>query len=383
MSDVIVKPVSTRHERKLFLRFPGKIYRDDPHWVAPLEIDVKEFLNPRKHPFLLHGEAVQFLAMRGKTPLGRILVSDDPRYNRQCGKNVGCFGMFESVDDTEVAHGLLEAAADWLRGRGRDAIMGPIDYSMSYACGLLIDGFDTPPRVMMNHNRPYYAELLESWGLSKVKDLYCWWFTDSNEMLDKWRPRIDRIARRSRVTIRPFRRNDFDEEVRRCREVYNAALQEHWGFVELTEAEFHYAAKRFMSITPPDLALIAEVDGRVVGFSVTVPDLNEIIRPLGGRLTNYGLPINLVRLLYRRSRVKVLRMMVLDLLKEYRRRGIAELLILKTLDFAEKTLKFTGAELSWTLEDNDAVNRTIEAVGGRRYKTYRIYDKPLSPASPT
>ncbi|MEE8450254.1 MAG: hypothetical protein V3R99_00015, partial [Thermoguttaceae bacterium] len=257
-----------------------------------------------------------------------------------------------------------------------------IDYSMNYACGLLIDGFLAPPRVMMNHNRSYYVELLESWGLSKAKDLYCWWFTGSNEMLHKWRPRIERIVRRSRVTIRPFRKNDFDEEVRRCREVYNEALLENWGFVQLTEAEFRYAAKRFMSITPPDMALIAEVDDRVIGFSVTVPDLNEIIRPLGGRLTNCGLPINLARLLYRRPRVKVFRMMVLDLLKQYRRRGIAELLILKTLDFGEKTLKFTGAELGWTLEDNDAVNHTIEAVGGRHYKTYRIYDKPLSPPSP-
>jgi len=379
---LVIRQVQGRGDLNRFVRMPKQIYTDDPHWVAPLEVDVKEFLNPRKHPFLLHGEAVQFLAMRGKTPLGRILVSDDPHYNRQYGQSVGCFGMFESVDDTEVAHGLLEAASDWLRGRGRDTIVGPIDYSMNYACGLLVDGFDTPPRVMMNHNRRYYAELLESWGLSKAKDLYCWWFTDSNEMLNKWRHRVERIARRSRVTIRPFRRNDFDEEVRRCREVYNEALREHWGFVELTKAEFQYAAKRFMSITPPDLALIAEVDDRMVGFAVSVLDLNEIVRPLGGRLTNCGLPINLARFLYRKPRVKVARVMVLDLLKEYRRRGIAELLILKTLDFGVNAMKFTGAELGWTLEDNDAVNHTIEAVGGRRYKTYRIYDKRLSPASP-
>ncbi|HYW79358.1 MAG TPA: GNAT family N-acetyltransferase, partial [Thermoguttaceae bacterium] len=377
-----IRRVQGRADLNRFVRMPYPIYTADPHWVAPLEIDVKEFLNPKKHPFLQHGEAAQFLAMRGKTPVGRILVSDDPRYNRQYGKNAGCFGMFESVDDTEVAHGLLETAADWLRGRGRDTIMGPIDYSTNYPCGLLVDGFDTPPRVMMNHNRPYYAELLESWGLSKAKDLYCWWFTGKGELLQKWQSRVERITRRTRVTIRPFRPHDFDEEVRRCREIYNEALRENWGFVDLTEAEFQGAAKRFMSITPPDLALIAEVDGRMVGFSVTVPDLNEMIRPLRGRLTNRGLPVNLARFLYRKPRVKVGRMMVLEVLKQYRRRGIAEALILKTFEYGKNSLGFTGAELGWTLEDNDAVNRTIEAVGGRHYKTYRIYDKPLSPAAP-
>ena len=155
--------------------------------------EVKEFLDRRRHPFYLHGEAAQFLALRGGVPLGRILVSDDSRYNQQQSANVGCFGMFECADDPEMAHALLDAAAGWLRARGRTAIMGPIDYSINYPCGLLVDGFDAPPRIMTNHNRPYYAGLLESWGLRKAKDLYCWWFVDVHNMVQRWRKRAERL----------------------------------------------------------------------------------------------------------------------------------------------------------------------------------------------
>lgn len=377
VSPLEIREVGTAADRKEFIALPWRIYAEDPQWVPPLALEVKEFLDRRKHPFYLHGEATQFLATRGGVAVGRILVSDDPRFNQQHGTNCGCFGMFESVDDPATAQGLLDAAAAWLRGRGRTAIRGPIDYSMNYPCGLLIDGFDTPPRVMMNHNRPYYAGLLESWGLKKGKDLFCWWFNDPLDMLARWRVRAERIARRTGVTIRPFRKDDFDNEIRRCLEVYNEGLEELWGFVKLTDEEFRYLARRLTQITPSELALMAEVDGRLVGFSVTSPDINEAIRPLDGRLTNYGLPINLAKLIYRQRHIKTARMLILDLLKEYRRRGIAELLILKTLEYGKNVMHYTGAELGWTLEDNEAVNRTIETVGGRRHKTYRIYEKPL------
>lgn len=372
-----IRQVVSRGDLDRFAKVPWRIYADDPHWVPPLLIEVKRFLNPRKHPFYLHGDATQFLATRGGTPLGRILVSDDPRYNQQHGTNVGCFGMFECVDDHEVAHALLDAAADWLRSRGRTSIMGPIDYSTNYPCGLLIEGFHTPPRVMMNHNRPYYADLLESWGLAKVKDLYAWWFADPNNMVAKWRRRAERLARRGQLTVRPFRRHDFYAEVERCRVVYNESMRDNWGFVELTDAEFRYFAKQMARLATPNLILLAEVDNRPVGFSVTLPDLNEAICPLDGRLTNFGLPLNFVRLARRTRYIKTARMLCLDLLKEYRRRGIAELLILQTLDYGKNTIGYTGAELGWTLEDNDLINRTMDAVGARRYKTYRVYQKDV------
>jgi GNAT superfamily N-acetyltransferase len=271
----------------------------------------------------------------------------------------------------------LDAAADWLRARGRTAIRGPIDYSLNYPCGLLVDGFDTPPRIMMNHNRPYYAGLLESWGLRKAEDLYAWWFDDPMDLVAKWRPVAERLKRRGNITIRSFRRNDFEAEVARCQAVYNAAMGDLWGFAKLTPAEFHYSAKRLEQLAIADQVLLAEVKGQVVGFSITLPDINEAIRPLNGRLTQFGLPLGLLKLLRRKRHIKTARMVVLDVLKGYRRRGIAELLILHTLDYGKNVLGYTAAELGWTQEDNEAVNRTIESVGARRYKTYRIYQKDV------
>ena len=255
--------------------------------------------------------------------------------------------------------------------------MGPIDYSTNYICGLLVEGFHTPPRILDNHNPPYYAGLLESWGLAKVKDLYCWWFLDPKDMGAMWRERAERILKRGKIVIREFNVRDFDAEVQRCNTVYNGAMERNWGFVSLTEAEFRFMAKRLKELAEPKMVLLAEVDGYPVGFSITLPDMNEAILPLNGRLFPYGLPINLVRFLWRKGRVKSARMIVLDVLEKYRRRGIAEMLILKTLDFGKNVAKYTGAELGWTLEDNYLVNQTIEAVGAKKYKVYRIYEKQI------
>ncbi len=377
-SPLEVREVRGRGDLDRFLKVPWRIYAEDPHWAPPLLMEVKDFLNRRKHPFYRHGDAAQFIAIRGADTLGRVLVSDDPLYNREHGENVGCFGMFECVDDPTTAHALLDAAACWLRARGRTAIRGPIDYSINYPSGLLIEGFDTPPRIMMNHNRRYYAGLLESWGLRKAQDLYAWWFVDAIDLVSKWKARAERLARRGGVTIRPFRTDDFTADVIRCQTVYNAAMGDLWGFVKLTEAEFQYFAQRLAQLALAEQVLLAEVEGRTVGFSITLPDINEAIRPLNGRLTRFGLPLGLLKFMRRKRHIKTARMVVLDVLKEYRRRGIAELLILRTLDYGKNTIGYTGAELSCTQESNDSVNRTIEAVGARRYKTYRIYEKELS-----
>ena len=372
-----VREVQGRGDLDRFVKLPWRIYAQDPSWVPPLLVEVRDFLNARKHPFYLHGAATQYIALRGGETVGRILVSDDPRYNEERGENLGCFGLFECDNDQAAAHALLDAAAGWLAARGRNAIRGPIDYSLNYPAGLLVEGFDTPPRIMMNHNRPYYAGLLESWGLRKAKDLYAWWFVDPNHLTAKWRERVERLVRRGRIKVRPFRLNDFPAEVDRCKEIYNAAMGELWGFVKLTDAEFLYMAKQLKKMAIADQVLLAEIDGRPVGVSITLPDMNEATGPLNGRLTRFGLPIGLLKLLRAKGRIKTARVVVLDVLKAYRRRGVAEMLILNTLDYGKNVLGYTGAELGWTLEDNDKVNRTIEAVGGRRYKTYRLYEKGL------
>jgi GNAT superfamily N-acetyltransferase len=255
-------------------------------------------------------------------------------------------------------------------------MLGPMDYSTNYSCGLLVDGFGTPPRVMMNHNPPYYEELLTSWGLTKAKDLCAWWFAD-NPRIEQWRPRVERLARRSGVKIRSMRRDNVYHEIETCKHLYNVAWQENWGFVPMSDAEFDDMARLLKNLAVPELLLVAEVGGQAVGFSITLPDFNEAIGPLNGRLTRFGLPIGLLRLRSNLKRIKTARLIALGVLPEFRRQGIAEALILRTFDYGHHQLGYAGAELSWTLEDNQLINHTIGAVGGRRYKTYRMFEKSI------
>jgi hypothetical protein len=375
--EIEVREVATRRDLETFVRFPWQINQQDPNWAPPLFLDIKSFLNRRKHPFYGHGAAAQFVAYRGGQPVGRILVSDDPNYNQQHGTNLGCFGMFEAIDNDQVAQKLVNTAGDWLRRRGRTEILGPIDYSTNYPCGLLVEGFDTPQRVMMNHNPPYYARLLEACGLAKAKDLYAWWFDDSNDMLQKWAKRAERFAARGGVTVRPISHKNFDAEVANLQESYNRGWEKNWGFVKMTDAEFQHMALELKKYAQPELVLVAEVDGEPAGLCITLPDFNEATRPLNGRLTTFGVPIGLARLLYNVRRIKTARMAVLGVVEKFRRRGVVELFILQSLA-AGIALGYTGAELSWTLEDNDLINRTIEKVGGRRYKTYRLYQAAIA-----
>lgn len=366
----------SRADREQFVRFPWRIYAADPHWSPPLLLERREFINPAKQPFYRHGAATALLAWRGGRVVGRILASDDPHFNAHNGTNAGCFGMFESEDDPDIAHALLDAAAAWMANRGLCQMLGPIDYSTNYACGLLIDGFDTPPRVMMNHNPPYYQSLLETWGLSKEKDLFAWWF-DHFEQINAWRPRVERLTARHGVTVRPVRRNRLQADLHDLLAIYNEAWKDNWGHVPMTDAEFKCMADQLNHIAIPELLLVAEVEGRAVGCSMTLPDFNEATGPLDGRLFRYGLPIGVWNLWRGLKRIKTARLLALGVIKDFRRRGIAELLILRTFDCGHDIHSYRAAELGWTLEDNTLINQTITAVGGYRYKTYRIYSRTL------
>ncbi len=375
--SVTVEQVRTRRQRQEFVDFPWQIYEGDANWCPPLKIEAHASIDPQKHPFYRHGAAVQYLARRGGRVVGRISVSDDPNYNAEHNANLGCFGMFETVEDPQVARSLLNAAARWLRARGRTSLIGPIDYSTNYPSGLLVEGFDTPQRVMMNHNPRYYAELLEGWGLEKAKDMYAWWFDADNPSLDDWVGRAERIAKRGGVTIRPVRLEDFKAEVARCMQVYNQTWEKTWGFVQMTPQEFCHMAHQLKQTAVPELLLLAEVAGQPVGFCVTLPDLNEAIRPINGRLTSWGLPIGLVKLLRGMKRVQTARMAVLGVLPAFRKRGIAELMILRAFQHGKHKLGYKGAELGWTLEDNEMINRTVASVGANRYKRFRIYQRSI------
>src|SRR5438552_5725755 len=238
--QIEITRVESNAERDAFIKFPWRIYANDPAWVPPLLIERKEFLS-RKHPFFEHGAAALFLARAGGEIVGRIMASDDPNYNSLHGTNVGCFGLFESIDDQQVADALFEAAADWLRARGRDEIMGPIDYSTNYVCGLLIDGFKFPPTLLTSHNPPYYRALIERSGFEKTMDFYAWWFANPTDAAARLRRLAGALQKRGGdVTFRQADLRNITAEGRRIREIYNQAWSNNWGFVPFTEKEFDF-----------------------------------------------------------------------------------------------------------------------------------------------
>jgi len=372
---VQISKASSRRERDDFIKFPWRIYRNDPVWVPPLIIERRAFLNRKKHPFYLHGDAELFLARRNGEIVGRIMASDDPRYNSLHRTNVGCFGLFESIDDVDVAIALFRAAEEWLLAKGRNEIMGPIDYSTNYVCGLLIDGFQHPPTVLTAHNPPYYARLIEACGFEKSKDWYAWWFDPDNAPVSRLRRLVDARARKTSVKIRPIDLRRVADESQRLAAVFNEAWKNNWGFVPFTDGEAKHMATEMRPIIDPRMTLIAEIDNAPVAFVICVPDINVALQHLNGRLTRFGLPIGLIRLLYYRRKILKARFVALGVLEKYRRAGIAEMLVLQVME--EGASRGFKGELSMTLEDNVMINRFIEAVGATKYKTYRIYSKSL------
>ncbi len=378
MEQIKVTEVTSRSERDAFIKFPWRIYEGDRAWVPPLIIERKAFLDRRKHPFYQHGAAALFLARRGGEIVGRIMASDDPNYNALHGSNIGCFGLFESTNDPEVAAALFHAAGGWLREGGRTEVMGPIDYSTNYTCGLLVDGFEHAPTLLTSHNPPYYAELLESCGFAKEVDFFAWWLKHPEDAIARLRGLAARFTKRRKATIRCADLSKIDQESERLREVYNAGWRNNWGFVPFTPNEFKFMAKELKPIVKSDFTLIAEVDGQPAGFILCVPDIHVAIKHLkDGRLTFVGLPIGLAKLLYHKARIKTVRLVALGIVPQYRRHGIAEMLVLRAIESVILRRGYVSGECSLVLENNHLMNRFLAAIGADKYKTYRIYRRSL------
>ena len=377
MSKIEISEVSSRRERNAFIKFPWRIYVNDPAWVPPLIIERKAFLDRKRHPFYRHGDAALFLARKNGEIVGRIMASDDPNYNSVHQSNVGCFGLFECITNRDVAAALLEAAADWLCKKGRTEIMGPIDYSTNYVCGLLIDGFQFPPTILTAHNPPYYKELIESCGFTKAKDWYAWWFADPATAVAQLRRLAARFNTHCPASVRSANLGNLRDESRRLRQIYNQAWEKNWGFVPFTEAEIEFMTSELKPLLVPEFAWIAEIANEPVGFTLCLPDINVVLRGLNGRLTRFGLPIGLIKLLLYKRRIQKGRLIALGVVEKYRRAGIAEMLVLRVIEETMVKRGITG-ELSMTLEDNFMINRFLEAIGAHRYKTYRIFTRTLT-----
>lgn len=355
--------------RGQFLDLPYRLYRHDPHWVPPLRIAQKEILNSGKHPFYANAEITCFLAARRGNPVGRIAAILNRRYNEFHNERAGFFGFFECEDDPEAAASLLSAARSWLRARGAEVIRGPVNPSTNYEVGVLVDGYASSPLIMMTYNPPYYAALLEGCGLKKAKDLQAYYCKTDEAISDRMERVAERAARLKGMTIRPVNMKIFWEEVERIWSVYNSAWERNWGFVPMTRDEFFAMAKEMKTILVPELCLIGEVGGQIAGFALALPDINQALKHAGGRLFPFGL----LKILYYQRFINQVRVLALGVLEEYRSTGVAAGFY-AALIRSSRRLGYRGGELSWVLEDNVLMKRSLEVLGATRYKTYRIYE---------
>lgn len=362
--------VDSKQALKEFIELPYSLYRGNPFWVPPLRIAVKELLDRAKHPFYANAEAEFFLARRDGRVVGRIAAIVDHNHNKFHEENAGFFGFFESTDDPEVAAALLGAAREWVFAHGAGLLRGPVNPSTNYECGLLVDGFESHPMVMMTYNPPYYPALMEKVGLRKAKDLNAYVNTAAAVELEKIGRVADRKLAKSGVTVRRINMKDFDNEVVRIWDVYNSAWKRNWGFVPMTREEFFLMGKEMKQIIKPELVLMGEAGGKPIGFALALPDVNFALKAAGGSL----FPTGLLKILYYQRLIKSLRVLALGVVEEYRSSGLAAAFYVRLTRVARK-LGYSGdCEMSWILEDNVLMIRSLEVMGARHYKTYRIYE---------
>lgn len=377
-----ISEVHSPAQKRQFLEFPYRLYRSDPNWVAPLRIDQKEILDTGRHPFYAHADMLCFLASSGRKLCGRIAAIVDRDANTARNEQAGTFGFFESIDSVTVAGALFASARQWLERRGMRLLRGPMNPSINYETGLLVDGFEYTPRVMMTYNPPYYERLFESVGLVPVRDLYAYRVSrrsteGERERWAKLERALRMVSRKRDVKIRPVRMDKFDADVQGVWRIYNQAWLSNWGAAPSGPDELRYLARQLKPIMIPDLAVGAEVGGELVGFAIAVPDINQALKHAHGSLFPFGL----LKILYYRRRIKSLRVVALGVLDEYRDWGIAARLYAAIYRRALE-LRYTEAECSWVVEDNRAMRRSLEFLGGERYKTYRIYEAGLNPGAP-
>ncbi|MFC1725258.1 N-acetyltransferase [candidate division KSB1 bacterium] len=370
--QINIIPVTNNSELKKFILLPWELYKNDKNWVPPLISEIKKYLDFNINPFFEHAEAEYFLAYQDNKVVGRIAAILNRKYNEFHNDKVGFFGFFECINNKTVSGKLFNTAASWLRKKGMEIMRGPMNFSTNDECGLLVEGYDTPPYLMMTHNPVYYSELISDFGFEKEMDLYAYMIDDPNppERLERG---SEIIKKRRKITIRTLDMNKFDEEIAVIKEIYNAAWEKNWGFVPFTEKEFDHLAKNLKQILEPKLVLIAYVEDKPAGFSLALPNLNQALIKLNGRLFPFGF----LKLLYLNRKVDELRVITLGVKKEFRKLGIDTVFIHETFKTGYG-IGYRKAELSWILETNTMLHNITNHLNVKRYKTYRIYDYKLN-----
>lgn len=376
MSDAVrCEPVQTRRDQKAFLNLEREIYRDEPNWVPPLWQVRRELVGFKPHPFYDDADCHAVLARRGDQVVGRILAIVNHAHNRRHHEQRGFFGFFECQNDIEASNELFVAGMRWLKSQGMTDVRGPVHPSLNYECGLLIDGFDTPPTFLIPYHRDYYARLIESAGFEKVQDLFSY---DAHiDILDDLDPKlafvIEEATKRFKVKCRPIDRRRFNQDVRSFLEIYNLSLQQTWGYVPMSEAEIDEQSKSLRHLIVPELTSIAEINGEPVGAGFGLLDFNQVINKIDGRL----FPLGWLKLLMAKGKIDRLRVISTNVLPEYQKWGLGLVTLAQILPAAIEHGIQVG-EFSWVLESNSLSRGTIERGGATRTKVHRIYDRSLA-----
>ena len=368
--------VKTKKDLLKFIKFPFKLYKKDTNWVAPLISEQKKFFDPKCNPYFEHSEATFFLAYQDNKIVGRISAQTNEMHNKTHADKVGFFGFFESIDDQEAADALFEAAGKWLADKQKDIMRGPANFSVNDECGLLVDAFDSSPVLLMTYNPEYYINLYENYGLTKAMDLLAY-YVPVKQPPERLARLARKIENRGNFTIRSLpskNKKKLRTDIETIYRIYEEAWEKNWGYVPMTEKEFDQLVDKLLPIVRPEFIYIAEVDGKAVGLSVTLPDYNFVLKKMKGRM----LPFGWLKFLLNVNKIPTLRVTIMGVLDEYKGRGIDVVFYCKSFETAANhKVPYKHAEFSWILEANTMMNRIAKTLTAEVYKTYRMYDKPI------
>jgi len=378
---VEVKHIAPGESVAEFIKVPHVVYQGDPHWIAPISMLFEEQLDPKKNPFFEHAEAVYFVAKKDGKLVGRCTAQIDHEHQKRYSDAVGFFGFFDTIEDSEVAKALLDAATAWLKERGMKTVRGPVSLSINEELGCLVNGFDSPPYMMMPHHRPYQGGLIEAHGFKKAKDVFAWHYS-VGEVPARAQRAYDQMMAEPSLKLREVDLKHAERDMRIVMDIFNDTWSNNWGFVPMTESELRKTVQDFKLILEPKIALIAEIDGEPAAIAIGLPNLNEAARDLGGSLFPFGWAKFLWRL--KVAHPKTGRLILLGVRKKFREQKKwmpLSVALYVAMNNRSRDLGMTHGELGWTLEDNAPVNVAIKAMGAKPYKTYRVYEKPIEAPS--
>jgi hypothetical protein len=370
MQEVTVKPVSTKSELNQFIKFPWKIYKDDKFWVPPLLMEQKTLLSKQKNPFFKAATAEYFLAYRNGEIVGRIAAIKNDIHLKFHNDSAGQFGFFECINDQQVANALFDTAKSWIKEQGLKNMRGPANPSSNDIYGMLVDGFDDSPRLLMPYNPEYYIKLCENYGMKKAKDLFAWKLQNEKLMAsEKLKRGQELVRKRYNMKISQLDMRNFQKDLEKFKFVYNKAWAPNWGFVPMTEEQIDAMAKDMKPLAEPSLVLFGEIDDKLVGAALVMLDYNVIFKQMNGRL----FPFNFIKLFTQKKKIKYARILTLGIIPEHQKKGLDTIFYWEIVNRAANVGILLG-EASWVLEDNEMMNRGLELMNAERYKKYRIWE---------